>query len=172
MADEGAYVEVQVEEVGQVPPGEWVVQLVDSQGRKLQIRIGQCEAFAIGKRCIAGFEPQRPLTQDLALALWKRLGGEMVQLRIDDLFDGIYYSKLMINQDGEPVEIDCRPSDGLALALTAKVPIYIADSVMRRGRRDEPDENIDAMLQQLDEDEDEDEGDLELPDDDDEPDTP
>lgn len=161
MADDAAYVEVQVETVGRLAPDHWVVQLLDGGGRKLQITIGQCEAMAIFQRKMADFEPKRPLTQDLAIALWRRLGGELVQLRIDDLFEGIYYSKLTVNQDGEAIDIDCRPSDGLALALTANVPIYIADTVMRRGQpdnREDRADTLDDMLRGLHRDED-DEGD-------------
>ncbi len=167
MADEAAFVEVQVETVGRTAPDHWVVQLTDATDRKLPNHIGQCEAMAIAQRNMPGFDPQRPLTQDLALALWRRLGGELVQLRIDDLLEGIYYSKLTVKQHGEAVEIDCRPSDGLALALTASVPIYVADTVMHRGGKDdpaEPPDTFDRLLLELGEDAGEDAGEDEAPD--------
>ena len=137
MPDEAAYVEVQVDTVGRTDSQHWVVRLRDPVGRQLNIVIGQCEAMAIAQRQMAGFEPQRPLTQDLALNLWRRLGAELLQLRIDDLFEGIYYSKLTVNRHGERIDIDCRPSDGIALALTGRVPIYVSDLVMRRGTGDD-----------------------------------
>jgi bifunctional DNase/RNase len=152
MPDEAAYVEVQVDRVGRTQADRWTVRLRDANARELDIVIGQCEAMAIAQRQVAGFEPKRPLTQDLALALWRRLGGELIQLRIDDLWEGIYYSKLTVNQRGEQVDIDCRPSDGIALALTGKAPIYVADSVMRRGAGEESEAEpgtLDEMLRDL-----------------------
>lgn len=130
MAAESGYVEVQVEGVGQNQINRSVVVLRDTHDRRLHIWIGHCEAMAIAQRLDEDFEAQRPLTQDLALNLWRKLGGELTQLRIDDFWESVYYSKLTVLQHGERVDIDCRPSDGLALALAAGVPIYVAEQVM------------------------------------------
>lgn len=145
MAGGTEYVEATVGAVGRVGPDQWAVELRDSDDRWLPIVIGHCEARAIGQRAIERFDPQRPLTQDLAVALWKRLGGTLVRLQIDDLFDGTYYGKLLFEQDDRTVEVDCRPSDGLALALTAEVPIFVADSVMRQGADGESREEADTL---------------------------
>ena len=49
---------------------------------------------------------------------------------ISELRDHTYYAKLRIRQNGEMVEVDCRPSDAIALAVTANVPIYVAEDVL------------------------------------------
>src|ERR1035438_680507 len=137
MPDEERYWEVEVKGVGQ-EQGKPVVLLRDERDRQLPIYIGPCEALAIFQRLRDEFDPPRPLTQDLALAMWKRLGATLRHLRVDDLWEGVYYSKLAFEQHGGEVLIDCRPSDGIALALSAKVPIYVADAVMSQ---------IDELLQ-------------------------
>lgn len=128
--DQVEYVRVEVMGVHQDPYSSAVVVLKDSRGRQLRIYIGTCEAIAIHQRANAEFDPPRPLAQDLMLGLWRRLGGTLKELRIDDLWQDVYYSKLTVEQNGQPVAVDCRPSDGLAVALAAGVPIYVADHVM------------------------------------------
>jgi bifunctional DNase/RNase len=58
------------------------------------------------------------------------MGGELQDIYISELRDHTYYAKLRIRHEGELVEIDCRPSDAVALAVTAKVPIYVAEDVL------------------------------------------
>jgi bifunctional DNase/RNase len=131
------YVEVEVVGVGHGVDNKAVVLLKDQSDRQLPIWIGHCEALAIVQRLNKEFDPPRPLTQDLAVNLWKRLGGTLTQLRIDDLWEQVYYSKLTVEQDGQSVEIDCRPSDGIAMALTAEVPIFVANRVFVESSREE-----------------------------------
>ncbi|NUQ01349.1 MAG: bifunctional nuclease family protein [Armatimonadetes bacterium] len=137
MPGETEYVQVEVLGVARDPSDKSVVHLRDSQDRQLKIWIGRCEAVAIAQRLDQSFDAQRPLTQDLALALWKRLGATLQQLRIDDLWEMIYYSKLTVEKDGQLIDIDCRPSDGIALALAAQVPIFVAEAVMEKGTASE-----------------------------------
>ncbi|MBI2300984.1 MAG: bifunctional nuclease family protein [Armatimonadetes bacterium] len=130
MPGDAEYVRVEVMGVRQDPYSNAVVVLRDSRGRQLSIWIGTCEAIAIHQRTNAEFDPPRPLAQDLMIALWRRLGGQLKELRIDDLWQDVYYSKLTVEQNGQTVAVDCRPSDGLAVALAAGVPIFVADHVM------------------------------------------
>lgn len=130
MREDGKYVEVVVVGVGQDPLSRAVVVLKDLQDRQLRIWIGNCEAIAIVQRQDADLDPPRPLTHDLALNLWRQLGAELTQLRIDEQWLEVYYSKLSFEQDGRLVDIDCRPSDGIAMALAAHVPIFVAEHVM------------------------------------------
>jgi hypothetical protein len=53
---------------------------------------------------------------------------------IDDLWQSTFYAKLVLQVGDEEVEIDCRPSDGIALALRAGAPIYVLDEVMEEGK--------------------------------------
>jgi bifunctional DNase/RNase len=58
------------------------------------------------------------------------MGGDLQDIFISDLRDHTYFAKLRIRQNAELVEVDCRPSDAIALAVTAKVPIYVAEDVL------------------------------------------
>ncbi len=107
-----------------------VVMLKEVEGeRSFHIVIGIFEATSIDRR-VKGMPSPRPLTHDLVADVIDKMGGELRDIFISELKDHTYYAKLRIHQNGEPVEIDCRPSDAIALAVTAKVPIYVADEVL------------------------------------------
>jgi bifunctional DNase/RNase len=107
-----------------------VVMLKEAEGeRSFHIVIGIFEATSIDRR-VKGLPSPRPLTHDLITSVIDNLGGELRDIFISELKDHTYFAKLRIQQNGEPIEVDCRPSDALALAVTAKVPIYVADEVL------------------------------------------
>lgn len=112
-----------------------VLLLEDDLGRTLEIAIGLCEALAI-ERVLEGQRAVRPLTHDLLLSLAERLEAPVDRVVIDDLSAGTYYARLILNTDDGLVSIDCRPSDGIALALRAHAPIFASDSVMATGDRE------------------------------------
>jgi uncharacterized protein len=58
------------------------------------------------------------------------MGGEIQDIVISDLKEHTYFAKLRVRKDGELTEVDCRPSDAIALAVTAKVPIYVSEDVL------------------------------------------
>ena len=68
-------------------------------------------------------------------AIIDNLGGELQDIYINELAEHTYFAKLRIRKDGELVEIDCRPSDAIAVAVTANVPIFVAEAVLNRGVR-------------------------------------
>ena len=55
---------------------------------------------------------------------------------INELREHTYYAQLRIRQNGELVQVDCRPSDAIALAVTARVPIYVAEEVIDEAQTD------------------------------------
>ena len=103
---------------------------VDSD-RQLPIWIGPCEADAITIE-LQDVKVARPLTQDLLKNVITELGGAVSHVLIKELNASVFHARLFINIEGErePREIDCRPSDAIALAVRAKVPIFIAEEVM------------------------------------------
>ena len=105
-----------------------VLREVDGE-RSFPIVIGIFEATSIDRR-VKNIVPPRPLTHDLIVAVIDQLGGDLQDIVISDLQDHTYFAKLRVRKDGELVEIDCRPSDAIALAVTAKVPIYVAEDVL------------------------------------------
>jgi len=107
-----------------------VITLKEVDGdRSFPIVIGIFEATSIDRR-VKGITNPRPLTHDLVANSIDQLGGELQDVYINDLREHTYFAKLRVRQEGELVEIDCRPSDAIALAVTAKVPIYVAEDVL------------------------------------------
>jgi uncharacterized protein len=124
-------VEMSVESVRiNLATNQRVVILKDGQGdRYLFIWIATAEAYSIAME-LQGTTSLRPLTHDLLKSVITELGGTIVSVIINDLSDDIYYARLVLDANGRHVEVDSRPSDAIALAVRAKVPIYVADNVL------------------------------------------
>lgn len=105
-----------------------VLKEVDGE-RSFPIVIGLFEVTHIERR-IKGVPSQRPLTHDLVIACVEALGGAIEDVMITELREGTYYAKLRIRKDGELIEIDCRPSDAMAIAVQLRVPIYCNEEVI------------------------------------------
>lgn len=109
-----------------------VIYLKEIDGdRQFPIMIGIFEATSIHRR-IKDFIPPRPLTHDLIVNTVEQLGGELDSVVISDLREGTYYANLRVKVEGEIVEIDARPSDAIAVAVTCvpHLPIYVDESVL------------------------------------------
>jgi bifunctional DNase/RNase len=107
-----------------------VVILKDSESdRYLPIWIGACEADAITIE-LQGVEVARPFTHDLLKASINQLGGKIKSVIINDLHNEVFYAQIILDVSGRRMEIDSRPSDALALAVRAKVPVYVNETVM------------------------------------------
>lgn len=119
------------------PPKQTFVLLRDNRGRKAPIFIGAFETLAI-QMALEGQPPERPMTHDLLKIAIDRLGGTIERITIDDLWQGTFYAKITVAQkDKETLDIDCRPSDAIALALRVRAPIYMAETVIEEvGRED------------------------------------
>lgn len=109
-----------------------VVILKDTgRDRYLPIWIGSSEANAIAMR-LQGVTPERPLTHDLFCKTLEELGVSVRQIVVAELSDETYRARLVLESDGRDIEVDARPSDAIALAVRAGVPIYATDEVMDR----------------------------------------
>jgi len=97
--------------------------------RYLPIWIGPAEADAIAVK-LQGVSVPRPLTHDLLHQVIDALGATINSIIVSDLKNDTFYAKIMLNVDGVQMEIDARPSDALALAVRADVPIYAEDTVL------------------------------------------
>jgi bifunctional DNase/RNase len=105
-----------------------VLKEVDGD-RNFSIMIGIFEATSIDRR-VKKMAAPRPLTHDLVVSAVEHMGGEISDVYISELRDHTYYAKLRIKHNGELIEVDSRPSDAIALAVTASVPIYVAEDVL------------------------------------------
>jgi bifunctional DNase/RNase len=105
-----------------------ILKEVDGE-RSFPIVIGIFEATSIDRR-VKGMQSPRPLTHDLIASVVEQLGGEVQDIVISDLEEHTYFAKLRIRKEGDLIEVDCRPSDAIAIAVTAKVPIYVSEQVL------------------------------------------
>lgn len=125
---------VQIRGVGEDKYDYDFVLLEDQQGRLLPIAIGWCEALAIQLKLQSADMP-RPMTHDLLCHSVEKLGGTITRVLIDDLWQSTYYAKLCLaGSDGAELQVDCRPSDALALAVRAEVPVLVRDDVLEEGK--------------------------------------
>lgn len=100
-------------------------------GRYLPIWIGPAEADAIAVR-LQDVAVARPLTHDLLRSIIDSLGAQVTHVVVNDLANDTFFARIMLEVDGRALEIDSRPSDAIALAVRAKVPIYVEESVLEK----------------------------------------
>ncbi|MFL2870066.1 MAG: bifunctional nuclease family protein [Pirellulaceae bacterium] len=109
-----------------------VIYLKELDGdRQFPILIGIFEASSIDRR-VKNYPAPRPLTHDLLVDVVAQLDGELDSVVITDLQEHTYFAKLRIRRGGKLIEIDSRPSDAIAVAVTCEphLPIYVAEQVL------------------------------------------
>src|SRR5215210_1779894 len=97
--------------------------------RRLPIVIGGFEAQAIAV-ALEKMQPSRPLTHDLMKNFMMAFNVDLHEVIINDLQEGIFYSKLVCSTDNDTVEIDSRTSDAIALAVRFGCPIYTYETIL------------------------------------------
>ena len=118
--------EVTVAGIRMVEASNDIVLLLADRGRQLPIWIGSPEAAAIAL-AQQGVQPSRPLTHDLINDVLQALQAPCERVEITSLVDGIFYADLVLTNG---VRVSARPSDAVAVALRAQVPIMVADEVL------------------------------------------
>lgn len=109
-------------------PVVFLREVVGSRG--VAIWIGAAEASAIGL-ALQGEEPPRPLTHDLLAATMRALGATVEQVAVVAMRNGTYHAEVRLRrEDGDPVTLDARPSDAIALALRTGADIVAAASLL------------------------------------------
>ena len=107
-----------------------IVLLKTVEGNRfLPIWIGHAEASAI-LMTLQDTESPRPMTHDLLVNLVTELHAEVVRVTITELRDATFHAMIRLSTSGEDVEIDCRPSDAIAVAVRTGSPIYAVDAVL------------------------------------------
>jgi bifunctional DNase/RNase len=117
-----------------------ILSASDSSDRLLPIWIGHYEALAIAME-LSGVSSRRPLTHDLLKSIISTMGGKVKRVEVTELKEQTFYAKIHIQMNGSSLEIDARPSDSIALALKAKVPLFVAEELfqLKRGDKATPD---------------------------------
>jgi uncharacterized protein len=111
-----------------------LVLLTNGSLYSLPVFIGLWEAVsinsALNREVLA-----RPFTHDLFLDLLNKFSITLHSLQIDAIEEGVYYAQLTLSSGNHEERIDCRPSDGIALALRAGVPIFVDENVLASARQ-------------------------------------
>lgn len=100
--------------------------------RYLTIWIGPYEAESISLR-LHDVTPPRPQTHDLLCNVIERLGAKVQHILLNDLARDTYYARIVLDVNGDAVEIDSRPSDAISLAVRTGAPIYAEEAVLDQG---------------------------------------
>jgi hypothetical protein len=154
--DAWKYVEVKVEALTLSNVGFMVLLRLPDSHKGLPIFIGAPEAHSIAQAMGGGQFP-RPLTHDLFKTVIDELGSEVVRVLITEVQDGTFFARLVFLRDGEEVETDARPSDGIALALRANAPIFVDNDLWeessvpfeRQGEDVDPDADKNDAVEQI-----------------------
>ena len=126
----------------EMPSNQPIVLLREVSGeRYLPIWIGAVEATAIAF-AQQGVVPPRPLTHDLMKSIVEETGNELVEVRITDMKDGVFYAVLVF---GSGVEVSARPSDSIALALRTGTKIVCDEEVLETAGLAVPEEQEDEV---------------------------
>ena len=120
-----------------------IVLLKTAEGNKfLPIWIGHPEAAAILMK-LQSQAPPRPMTHDLMSELLEQLEAQVVRITVTELRENTFYAQITVQQDGREIEIDSRPSDAIALAIRADVPIFAADRVIEESASEFEGDDVD-----------------------------
>lgn len=110
-----------------------VVLLGEAGGsRSLPIYVGAAEATALACT-LESVETPRPLTYAMAAALVRSSGARVVDVRISNLAERVFYAVVRIDGPGGVKEVDARPSDALNLALVCEVPVLVDEALFTDG---------------------------------------
>ena len=127
-------IEMTIESTGIDPENYRGVVLLKEQTSKryLPIWIGSAEANAIAVK-LQGTDMPRPLSHDLLYSVIGSLKASVDSVVINELRDDTFYARILLNTSGGQTDVDSRPSDALALAVRAEVPIFVEDTVLDEG---------------------------------------
>lgn len=112
-----------------------VIYLKEVDGdRQFPIVIGYFEATNIDLRVTHAERPPRPLTHDLIVGVAQSLSAKIDSVVISDFEDDIFYAVLRLLRNGETIDVDARPSDAIAVAVSFRpiLPIWVERQVFER----------------------------------------
>lgn len=123
-------IEVIVSRLGLDASSQAFVIILEEKGgeRTLPIWIGRAEAESIAAH-LNEVKRERPLTHDLAQTLITALGGLLRRVQVTRVHNGTFFGELHLTRGGQPVVVDARPSDAIAIAIRLSAPIFVAESL-------------------------------------------
>lgn len=122
-----------------------IIILRDKDGQRvLPIWVGIFEANAIALQ-IENISTPRPMTHDLLKNVIQDLKAAVQKVVVCDLRENTFYALIYLGVNGDTIAVDARPSDAIALALRARAPIFVEDSVIDNAKTvDFPSEKADS----------------------------
>ena len=137
----------------ELPANQPIVLLKEREGeRYLPIWIGAAEATAIAL-AMQGVQPPRPMTHDLMKNVLEELQVSLDKIVITELLDGTFYSVIHMTRNGSAHEVSSRPSDAIALAVRADIPIFAHEDVLGEAsvmiREDEDEEQAEQQVEEF-----------------------
>ncbi len=97
--------------------------------RTFPILIGIVEAAAID-RTVRDIQTPRPLTHDLLASVITKVGATLDRVIVSSLRNNTFYAKLVLQMNGNTLEVDSRPSDAVAVAVRLNAPIFVEETVL------------------------------------------
>jgi bifunctional DNase/RNase len=147
---------IELELVGvrvELPHNQPIVLLKEQSGlRFLPIWIGAPEATSIAF-ALQGVAMPRPLTHDLLRNILADLSVDVERIVVTELRDGTFYAEIEMVHGGQTVKVSSRPSDAIALAVRASVPIFAEDAVLAEAGieiEDEDEQEVERFKQFID----------------------
>lgn len=110
-------------------PNRVVVLRQVNADRYITIWVGPYEAEAITV-ALQEVEVSRPLTHDLLKNIFSAFNARLVRVEVVNVQDNIFYGNIVAEADGREIHIDSRPSDAIAIAVRAHIPIFVHNKVM------------------------------------------
>lgn len=114
----------------QTQSGAYALVLAEKQGsRRLPIIIGGFEAQSIAIE-LEKMKPSRPLTHDLFKTFVEAVDVKIKEVLIYNLVEGVFYAKIVCDQNGHLMDIDARTSDAIAIGIRADCPVYTFEHIL------------------------------------------
>jgi bifunctional DNase/RNase len=110
-----------------------VLEQVDNAAEKIEMIIGKSEAAELGV-AIEEHKSARPLPSEVLKTIITEFGFNLSKVIIDDLKDGIFYSKMILTRDNESKAIDCRPADSITQAFKFGCKVYVSRTVIEKNK--------------------------------------
>jgi uncharacterized protein len=123
--------------------GAFALILKETNGtRRLPIIIGAFEAQSIAIE-LENIKPPRPLTHDLIRTIVEAMSSSVAEVIINELKEGTFYARIILDSLTGGIEVDARPSDAIAVAVRFGAPIFVDEEVLREaGFEPEPEEDL------------------------------
>ncbi|MEW5764011.1 MAG: bifunctional nuclease family protein [Acidobacteriota bacterium] len=130
------------------PITQWPILVLkeEAASRLVPIWIGTSEANAIALE-LESIKVPRPMTHDLLCGILEKVHAPIKEVRITDVRDNTYFADLVLSPSAGELHVDARPSDAIALALRAHVPIFVEESIFEKCY--ELEDNTEALRQWL-----------------------